>query len=252
MIYIVLGMHKSGTTMMTKMLHKSGIDMGDFDYPIDYDKGNKYERFDFYLFNICMLDIPLNAHSINVVHKITTPSAFVYPLFFTDVLKKNINHLNELHENWGFKDPRTCLTYKVWATQIPQHKVICVFRNPFDLIKRYSKDLNKFRVLYKLTTKIKTLKAWYIYNKNILEYYEESSQEFIFIDYNDFLTNSENQDIMKLSKFCNREILDIRDKKLYRNRSDNLTIWGKLEKFILKLLVNRDIDALHEKLKKLV
>lgn len=45
MIFVVLGMHKSGTTLVSQILHHSGIPMGDgFDENVTYDGGNKYER----------------------------------------------------------------------------------------------------------------------------------------------------------------------------------------------------------------
>ena len=44
MIYIILGMHKSGTTLISQILHKSGINMGNFNEDVSYDQGNKYER----------------------------------------------------------------------------------------------------------------------------------------------------------------------------------------------------------------
>ena len=45
MVYVVLGMHKSGTTLVAEILHKSGIPMiGVKDGDPSYDKGIKYER----------------------------------------------------------------------------------------------------------------------------------------------------------------------------------------------------------------
>ena len=44
MIVCVLGMHKSGTTLVAETLHRSGIDMGVFDERLGYDDGNQFER----------------------------------------------------------------------------------------------------------------------------------------------------------------------------------------------------------------
>ena len=44
MIYIVLGMHKSGTTLISEILHHSGINMTeDQNTQLNYDQGNFYE-----------------------------------------------------------------------------------------------------------------------------------------------------------------------------------------------------------------
>ena len=45
MIHVVLGMHKSGTTLVSELLHHAGIDMVDAADPdTSYDHGNKWER----------------------------------------------------------------------------------------------------------------------------------------------------------------------------------------------------------------
>ena len=44
MIFVILGMHKSGTTLVSQTLHASGINMGDFDSSLTYDTNNKFER----------------------------------------------------------------------------------------------------------------------------------------------------------------------------------------------------------------
>ena len=43
-IYVVLGMHKSGTTLISQILHHSGVNMGgaEIETSRSYDEGNKY------------------------------------------------------------------------------------------------------------------------------------------------------------------------------------------------------------------
>ncbi len=42
MLYVILGMHKSGTTMISEILHNSGISMGEWkDKSNNYDYGHK-------------------------------------------------------------------------------------------------------------------------------------------------------------------------------------------------------------------
>ena len=40
MIYALLGMHKSGTSLLSRILHESSINMGDFDESKGYDEVN--------------------------------------------------------------------------------------------------------------------------------------------------------------------------------------------------------------------
>ena len=45
MVHVVLGMHKSGTTLVSQMLHQSGIAMvEEADAAAGYDDGNQWER----------------------------------------------------------------------------------------------------------------------------------------------------------------------------------------------------------------
>jgi hypothetical protein len=56
MIYVVLGMHKSGTTLVSQLLHQSGISMGeDFGEGRDYDDAGgegKWERRESFLIDL--------------------------------------------------------------------------------------------------------------------------------------------------------------------------------------------------------
>ena len=47
MIYVVLGCHKSGTTLVAEVLHRSGIAMLEGEVEeADYDEGDFFERLD--------------------------------------------------------------------------------------------------------------------------------------------------------------------------------------------------------------
>ncbi|MBW2425481.1 MAG: hypothetical protein JRG86_14615 [Deltaproteobacteria bacterium] len=47
----VLGMRKSGTTLVAETLTRARINMGEFREELDYETGNKYEPFDFRTLN---------------------------------------------------------------------------------------------------------------------------------------------------------------------------------------------------------
>lgn len=102
MKYIVLGMHKSGTTLITKILHESGINMGPFEERGDYHRGEFCERLDI----VQVISDMLNSHSLY--------SLDIVPPFDEDKIKKNENRILKIiqesdsqFENWGFKYPGT-------------------------------------------------------------------------------------------------------------------------------------------------
>src|SRR5687767_9519465 len=66
MIYVILGMHKSGTTLVAKALHRSGIPMVDAeDTSRSYRDGNHYERESFNEVNYDLLGCR-GVHSLKI------------------------------------------------------------------------------------------------------------------------------------------------------------------------------------------
>ena len=126
MIYIVLGMHKSGTTLVSQTLHLSGIDMGDgFDANVYYDLGHKYEREETWRLNENIL-AARDVHST----MIRRPPALKLSVTQQQAMKQIIEDNCDRHSDWGFKDPRTCLIYPEWEAALPPHKLIVVYRRP--------------------------------------------------------------------------------------------------------------------------
>jgi len=210
MIYVVLGMHKSGTTLVSKILHESEVNMGEFDPTVTYDQGNQYERKAFKEANIAMLNCE-GTHSSKVTNTL--------PLEYENEEIKNslelqISQLNNEFENWGFKDPRTCLTYHYWHKILPQHKVIVVFRSPTEVWNHYQKYIPKIKVFSRFMAGLRGLTAWYVYNKNILEILNHGKTDYISFEYSDFMRKEDSLKV--LSEFVNVPLVDCRDKKLFR------------------------------------
>lgn len=240
MIYIVLGMHKSGTTLISKTLHESGINMGDFDADVGYDEGNKYERMETLITNISLLNIQYKALSIYVTRAVENEKE-VSQLLIT-YIKRLITELNRKHIDWGFKDPRTCLTYNIWQKYLPKHKIIVVIRSPLEIISHYQK---KFSLLT-INKTWRVSKTWYIYNKQILAYLKNTSQDYIIINYQDFL-KSDNV-FEALSKYTEGNLKDLRDKRLYRSKPQNTLMLRSI--FLLqRFLCKRDLNRLYDDLK---
>jgi len=79
MIYVILGMHKSGTTLISQILHKSGINMGEFNEDVSYDQGNQHERPAAQKINREILKCG-DAHSLDVINSVhDLPSGSVVP-----------------------------------------------------------------------------------------------------------------------------------------------------------------------------
>lgn len=215
MIFIVLGMHKSGTSLVSQTLHESGITMGEFDSKISYDQGNHYENNEILEVNNDLL----NSHRMPSF-KIKIPKS----LCINDEIKQKgieiINNQSKIFKNWGFKDPRTCFTYSFWKKIIKDQpkKVIVVFRNPLELIAHYKANTpNQINVV---------IEAWLDNNSCILEHIRSSNKSEIFItEYSNFI-NDKNE-LLRLSKFLETNCKNIIDAKLYRSDSSNLPFFVK-------------------------
>lgn len=200
MVYIILGMHKSGTTMLSETLHKSGINMGDFDESINYYEGQKYEREDI-------------SHAIwDVLNCRESHSLDTFPPFDEEIVERESPNListverhNKQYVNWGFKEPRALFVYERIKPHLGQHKVICVYRNLKDVVLHYL----QFAGL-DLKSGIKVIKAWKLYNEEMLRVIRqnENDAELILCNYNSFVAKPESIDI--LSSFVGQDLIDVR------------------------------------------
>ena len=141
---IIVGMHRSGTTMITKMLEGLGLFMGK-------QQEKNAESLYFYhinnwIFRICYAraDMPHNVRYLNPTTKQILLQSMEYQLqssrryvylgwkhFFT---YKNIKNLDI---PWGWKDPKNTFTYDLWKEIFPQAKVIHIYRNPIDSVSSF-------------------------------------------------------------------------------------------------------------------
>jgi hypothetical protein len=111
-VYVVLGMHRSGTSLVSSMLHRAGLPMcryrcskGDKTQPFGY-----YEDHDFVVINRAIL-----AGARGNWHN---PSSIKAIRFAAEELNSDMVNLVQKRADglvaWGWKDPRTTLTVFAW------------------------------------------------------------------------------------------------------------------------------------------
>ena len=211
MVYVILGMHKSGTTLISNLLHQAGINMIEYGANLqEYDhKGGKMERQSFLKINnlllksehVLSLDIPLNVN-------------FQVDQDITSLIRDEIAECGKLYMHWGFKDPRTCVTYPIWKKFLPEHKIIAVFRHPMQVMSHY---LKYFKYSKKIEVAFKALKMYYAYNYKVLEYISNHDTPSILINYHDLMTDK--GVIQALEKFVDCSLVDVRKPQQYRKQS---------------------------------
>lgn len=246
MLYVLLGMHKSGTTLLSQILHDSGIHMGSFDESKGYDEGNKYERLETHDLNIEMLGYDYKELSINIA-TVVQDSATIKPEILSKI-KSFIAAQSAQSQDWGFKDPRTCLTYHIWEKVLPPHKLIAIFRHPSELWGHYRRA-SLLHVLMNISRCWKALHAWYIHNIEILKIIKAREGDYYLAEYHAFMT--EDRMFKKFCDFTGRPLKDCRNPGMYRSKINNDFLFN-LMLWIQKSFFARDIMALYEELKKLV
>lgn len=177
---IVLGMHRSGTTMLVKVLNCAGVFMG------SRLSGNLEPRV-FQDANRQILDY-FDASWLNV-SSVPQPRAF-YTGFaglaaeIADRLRDELaaRYFDDLPvggPGWGFKDPRTCLTAALFLRIFPRARALYIFRDPLDVAKSIVAREERQRGKYPRGMRVelstheelmwRAVKAWETYNRFALE-----------------------------------------------------------------------------------
>lgn len=130
-ILIVLGMHRSGTSITTKWLHACGLNVGEnLLGPQRSNKSGHYEDMDFYNFH----------------EKVFKENGMPFGGFeLLDRAELNESQLEEARkiladksaksDQWSWKDPRTCLFIDFYLKLLPEAKILIVSRNYNEIIQ---------------------------------------------------------------------------------------------------------------------
>ncbi|MGM0485063.1 MAG: sulfotransferase, partial [Candidatus Krumholzibacteriota bacterium] len=196
-----------------------------------------------------MLDIRISTFSSDIVKTAEDLSLSKHPRALGSLLETRIAELNSRHESWGFKDPRTCMTYRAWKRYLPEHRVLVSFRNPYEVAAHLARSVRNIRMLKRIGRTAGGLNSWYLHNRNIMEYCREGGNQFLFIDYNKFMSGAGDNYIGRISEFCGREIRDLRDSNLYRNRMEKLSPAEKMAKSVGSLFIAGRVEELYSRLK---
>lgn len=126
--FIVLGMHRSATSLTAKGLHDAGVYMGDKLLGANKSQPTgHYENLDFLELNRWILkqaggswdDPPAHGDILRVGAEIQ----------IKELIKKHERSL------WGWKDPRTVLTLDLYWPHLTNPHLVINFRQPIDVAK---------------------------------------------------------------------------------------------------------------------
>jgi hypothetical protein len=236
-IFVVLGMHKSGTTLVSEMLHRSGIAMVERDVEGGYERKNYFEREATKALNKELLRCG-GRSSLKVRRRLG--DAIVDPGLSARA-KAMVAQITRDCRSWGFKDPRTCLTYEFWKTVLPPHRLICVFRSDAEVHGHYTRGRG-----LSLRRGMDALAAWHAYNACIVEAAGEAGDRAILVSYESLMDGD--AEFSRLQRFVGRELADCRRPGLHRARTRH---GFRISRWLARIALGADTAALHEELTRL-
>ncbi len=200
--HIIIGMHRSGTTMLSKLLSAAGIFMG-------ADLTGNHESWFFESLNKQLLEANGFSWDNPGISVNTTSVGFSEKIFVRDFLAVK-NHPSRLISfysgmKWGWKDPRNTFTLNHWLKKFPEAKVIHIYRNGIDVAlslfarnqklgstdKHFSAGLNE---------KQRGMDLWQKYLDQAFSFENILNEQMITLRYEN-LIRSDQSEISKLEKF---------------------------------------------------
>ncbi|MGL4610758.1 MAG: sulfotransferase [Trueperaceae bacterium] len=219
---IIIGMHRSGTSMMTSMLRQLGLFIGAS--KDNNDESNFFQRMNDWSLrqaggswdNPEMIDDLLANETMRQLVTDYFDFSLHSPrqLFFLDW--RNYlqgQRIANLTTPWGWKDPRNTYTLPLWLDLFPDAKVIHIYRNGIDVAEslrvRWQKDLEyvkkayeRQKPLFAALPKLRTFplsvrcsdleqgfKLWELHLERAQAHVQALGDRAIEIKYEDFLTN---------------------------------------------------------------
>lgn len=215
MIVIVLGMHKSGTTLISSLLHHADINMVETTQG-NYEDDGFYERESTYQMNLKLLGIPPDAIELHAAPEIIQMTA-EYEQEIQEIIAQNTHK----YSDWGFKDPRTCLVYRAWEKHLPEHKLVIIYRPVEDIWSRFI--YKGFKFWKNLHHAFLVVLRWCEYNQHIVDILKKSKMDYIVLNYAE-LMQVDNREFYRLQDFLGNNLVDMRQTRIESPTSSNLLV----------------------------
>jgi GT2 family glycosyltransferase len=157
----IAGAHRSGTSMVTRLLHCCGLELGPESelMPAQTDNSEGFwEHLGFVALNDQLLSELGGAWDLPPKADEDFTSARLDPLCLKARL---LIEKFELASVWGWKDPRNSLTLPFWQQLLPGLKTVVVVRNPLE-VAHSMRERNRTSYSF-------GLRLWEIYNRRLIE-----------------------------------------------------------------------------------
>ena len=233
---IITGMHRSGTSLIAKLLYEAGVDMGEpetFFKPDKWNSDGYYEQTEVFELNKKIL------HGLwGKLNYLFLPSEKTINNRSKKYVK-SIQIIADKYINKTVKDPRFCMTLNAWKNQnIAINKIIFCVREPIQTAESLKKR-------NKIFTKL-GLYLWFEHNKRLLEYTRNIPTWFVFynniLNESTFLAEAKGMFSFLGYELTNKQLIELQKKCVnpkLNNNSDICDSYPKKIKDLLELIKNK-------------
>lgn len=186
---IIAGMHRSGTSLISNWLTKCGLQLGE--QLLGPGWGNEDGHFEDVEF-LKMHEEVLNSNNLPP-SGLTDLQIDSFSIYEKEKLKSIIKIKQQLYDQWGWKDPRTCLFLDVYQELLPDACYLIILRDyqsvVSSLLRREFKAIDRKYMSRKYLSRL----VWQKIRKQrrLLKFYNEHTSKFlkVWIAYNQDILN---------------------------------------------------------------
>lgn len=191
-VYAILGMHRSGTSLIANILHASGISMGEnFLPPDELNNHGYYEDNGFLWINKGLLE-----HCGGSWYEPPPTRLLKMSRKFTNAFLKAFSARNSeaSGRSWGWKDPRNSLTCWFFHKCAPEVRYIVVRRNKIDVVESL---LNGHPTLGANWSKL-----YDMYESSMNSFLRKYKYDYVEVDYDEMVNRRKYmREVQKLHQF---------------------------------------------------
>ena len=179
----LLGMHRSGTSCLSRVLHAAGVHMGD-DLMLTPYSNNMLGDWE-----------PIGVMHLNDSILSQSGGAWNFVPDHLQADEETLQSIREMiarfseHPIFGWKDPRTTITFGCWRKFLPQYRIVAAYRHPYSVANSL--------VARRDGTFEEGVALWLKYNEQLLEYTAHEEQ----VDWFPYDAPLEETEV-RLKQFC--------------------------------------------------
>jgi hypothetical protein len=231
---MVVGMHRSGTSLITNWLQRCGLQVGE--KLAGADIGNVDGHFEDVEF--------LRMHEEILVSNDLDPKGLVYDkeidinVYQREKLKSVIKVKNQRYKQWGWKEPRTCLFLKLYRELLPGSKYLVIVRDypavVNSLLKRHFGHIDKKYLARGRFSRF----VWLTFrcNRRKRKFYSENTEYYlkVWIDYNEHI-------LSMLAELSPEDYMVVNYSQLKKSDTQVFSLLTNTWRFALKYFSFKDV-----------